>query len=192
MGPFAAPTGAVRPTRFRRSPHHNGAASNFVSAQPCARRARPRGISELDTDEPEVLRTRLRDGRKRLDAATPGSPEWAAASAATDALEQQLDALRPLPSVGGAHLVSRLGPMVLEDGCVVHGMVAATGPDGEALRLDISGIPDRVHSRREFVEVLEALAHQVEFILEITGDELELSFYAWDPESHQTGAPAAE
>ncbi|MGZ6269485.1 MAG: hypothetical protein ACXWMU_02795 [Candidatus Limnocylindrales bacterium] len=75
---------------------------------------------------------------------------------------------------------------------MVHGMVAATGPDGEALRLDISGIPDRVHSRHEFVEVLEALVHQVEFILEIAGDELELSFYAWDPESHQTGAPASE
>lgn len=89
-------------------------------------------------------------------------------------------------------MVSRLGPMVLEDGCVVHGMVAATGPDGEALRLDISGIPDRVHSRHEFVKVLEALVHQVEFVLEITGDELELSFYAWDAESHQTGAPAAE
>lgn len=151
------------------------------------------GVIKVNADEPDaLLRARLEHAHKRVDSATPGSPEWDAALAATDALEHQLDALRPLPSVGGEHLVSRLGPIVLEDGCVVHGTVAAPGPDGEALRLDISGVPDRVHSRHEFVEELEALTHRAEFILEIEGNELELSFYAWDPELHQSGAPEPE
>lgn len=145
----------------------------------------------MDTDEREArLRARLEAGYRRVEAATPGSPEWDAALAAIDALEGQLKALRPPPAATSAHVVSRLGPMVLEDGCAVQGIVAAPGPAGEALRFEISRIPDRARSRQEFTEEVEALVRRAGFVLEIEGDALELSFYAWDPEVDAPGAPA--
>lgn len=137
----------------------------------------------MDAEDPNaLLQARLDRGHERVDSATPGSPEWDAALANTDALEHQIDALRPLASAGGEHVVSRLGPVVLEDGCVVHGMIAALGTDGEALRVDVSGVPDSVRTRAEFIGAIKALVHRARFILEIESGERELNFYAWDPE----------
>ena len=142
----------------------------------------------MGADDPHAdLHTRLERGRRRVDSATLGGPEWDAARALTDAIQRQIDALQPPPSVGATHIFSRLGPMPLEDGCLVGGTVAALGPDGEALRVEISEIPDRVHTRREFVQELEVVVHRAGFVLEIEGGEGELSFYAWDRGSDQPG-----
>ncbi len=144
----------------------------------------------MNSDEPDAqIRSRLERGHRRVNSATPGSPEWDAALAHTDALEHQLEALRPIPSLEGEHVVSRLAPIMLEDRWMVHGIVAARGPDGETLRIGISEIPDRVHTRHEFAEALEALARHAEFIVEFEEGERELSFYAWDPELHPSRAP---
>jgi hypothetical protein len=119
--------------------------------------------------------------RTRVDTAVPGSPEWAAALGASDALEQQLRALRPTTAIGPGTL-ARLGPMLLADGCLIHGLVAAPGSGAAALRLAVSALPDRVVSRREFVAELEALAQQAGYVVEIVGDAEELIFYTWEPE----------
>lgn len=142
----------------------------------------------MDSNEPKAqLEARLVRGNRRVASATPGSPEWDAAMANIDDLEQRLHALRPIPSLVGDHVLSRLGPMVLEDDCLVHGIIAAPGPSGEALRVEISEIPDRVHSRDEFVAALEALAEGTDFVIEVDGHDLELTFYAWDRELHPAG-----
>ena len=119
--------------------------------------------------------------RTRVDTAVPGSPEWAAALGASDALEQQLRALRPTTAIGPGTL-ARLGPMLLADGCLIHGLVAAPGSGAAALRLAVSALPDRVASREEFVAELEALAQQAGYVVEIVGDAEELIFYTWEPE----------
>lgn len=144
------------------------------------------------SDSNAQLQARLERGRRRVEAATLGGPEWDAAMAHTDALQHQIDALKPLPSVEGGHIVSRLGPIALEDGCIVHGLIAACGLDGEALRLEISDVPDRVRSVNEFARELEVLARRAEFILEIGGGKAELNFYAWDPELPRPGARPRE
>ncbi|MGO9178686.1 MAG: hypothetical protein ACLQBX_04345 [Candidatus Limnocylindrales bacterium] len=72
-----------------------------------------------DTDPPEDLLARLQKARKRMDGAVPASPEWAAAEEASEALEQQLRALRPT-SASGPDTLARLGPMLLADGCLIH------------------------------------------------------------------------
>lgn len=143
---------------------------------------------DADSPDPELER-RLAQGHNRADLAAPGSPEWDAAQANLEALEYRLHALRPLPVAEGSHILWRLGPMVLEDDCLVHGIIAATGPTGEALRLAISEVPERVHSRAEFVDAIRELADKADFVLEVEGDEIELSFYAWDRELHESGAP---
>jgi hypothetical protein len=141
------------------------------------------GVKRVNANDSNArLQTRLERGRRRVEAATLGGPEWDAAMAHTDARQHQIDALKPLPSVEGGHIVSRLGPIALEDGCLVHGRIAACGLDGEALRLEISDIPDRVRSVDEFSRELEILARRAEFILEIDGSKADLNFYAWDPE----------
>jgi hypothetical protein len=138
-----------------------------------------------DAQDPSAaLEANLKHGHRRVDSATPGSPEWDAAQANVEALQHRIDALRSQPEASGGHIVARLGPMLLEDGCLIHGIVAAPGPDGDALRHEISGIPDRVHSRDEFVAEIERLAGQADFVLELAHDEQELSFYAWDRELH--------
>jgi hypothetical protein len=133
-----------------------------------------------DTDPPEDLLARLQKARKRVDGAVPASPEWAAAVEASDALEQQLNALRPTKAIGPDTL-ARFGPMLLADGCLIHGLVAAPGSGAAAFHLAASALPDRVVSRGEFVTALEALARQAGYVLEISGDAEELSFYAWGP-----------
>jgi hypothetical protein len=130
-----------------------------------------------------MLQERLERGHVRLDSATLGSPEWDAARANTDALEHQIESLRPQPVVDGSHILSRLGPMVLEDGCVVHGLIAALGPEGEALRVEISWLPDRVHSQGQFVAALQGLVRGAGFILEVEPGDHELNFYAYDSEA---------
>ena len=142
------------------------------------------GVDEVN----EQLEARLERANRRAQSATPGSPEWDAALANVDDVEHRLHALRPVPSVIGEHILSRLGPMVLEDDCLVHGTVAALGPAGEALRVEIAKIPDRVHSRVEFLAALKGLARSADFALELEGNERELTFYAWDPELHEAGA----
>ncbi len=137
----------------------------------------------------EQLEARLDRANRRAESATPGSPEWDAALANVDDIEHRIHALRPAPSVTGEHIFSRLGPMVLEDDCLVHGTISALGPAGEALRVEIAEIPERVHSRVEFLAALKGLAKAADFALEVEGNELELTFYAWDPELHDTGAP---
>ena len=136
----------------------------------------------------EQLEALLQRANRRAESATPGSPEWDAALASVDDLQHRLHALRPAPSVIGVHVFSRLGPMVLEDDCLVHGTIAALGSAGEALRVGIAAIPDRVHSRVEFLAALKGLAKAADFALEVEGDELELTFYAWDPELHDVEA----
>lgn len=144
----------------------------------------------MDADEPDAeLERRLAEGHQRVDSATPGSPEWEAAQANLDALDHRIHALRPPPTAKGSHVLSRLRPMVLEDDCFVHGTIAATGPAGEALRLAISELPERVHSRAEFIDAAGRLADHAGFVLEIDSDELELSFYAWDREVLEDAAP---
>jgi hypothetical protein len=144
----------------------------------------------MDADELDSeLDVRLAQGLKRADAATRGSPEWDAAQANLEALEHRLHALRPPPVVEGSHVLSRLGPMVLEDDCLVRGIIAASGPAGEDLRLAISEVPERVHSGAEFADEARRLTDHAGFVLEIEGNELELNFYAWDSELHETAAP---
>ena len=133
----------------------------------------------LDTDRPDELLARLQKARTRVDGAVPASPEWAAAVEASDALEQQLNALRPTKAIGPDTL-ARLGPMLLADGCLIHGLVAAPGSDAAALRLAVSALPDRMATRADFVTALEALAQQDGYVLEISGDAQELMFYAWE------------
>jgi hypothetical protein len=135
----------------------------------------------------EQLEARLDRANQRAESATPGSPEWDAALANVDDIEHLLHALRPAPSVTGEHILSRLGPMVLEDDCLVHGTISALGPAGEALRVEIADIPARVHSRIEFLAALKGLAKVADFALEVEGNDLELTFYAWDPELHAAG-----
>ena len=143
----------------------------------------------VNTDEPTTqLEMRLAHGHQRVESAAPGSPEWDAAQANVDDLEHRLHALQPTPAHVGNHILSPLGPMLLEDDCLVHGIIAALGPGGEALRVGITEIPDRVHSRDEFVTALQELAEAADFIVEIEGNQLELTFYAWDRESHDAGA----
>lgn len=147
----------------------------------------------VDLEDPSAqLEATLEHGHRRVESATLGSPEWDAAQANVDALEHRIDALRPLPAISGDHVVSRLGHMLLEDGCLIRGMVAAPGPRGDELRRDISGIPDRVHSRSEFVAELERLARQADFVLEIEYGEHELNFYAWDRELRSERPPTPE
>ena len=139
----------------------------------------------MDVDEVnEQLEARLDRANRRAEAATPGSPEWDAALAHVDDIEHLIHALRPVPSVTGEHILSRLGPMVLEDDCLVHGTIAALGPAGEALRVEIAEIPDRVHSRADFLAALKGVTKAADFTLEVEGNDLELTFYAWDPELH--------
>ena len=139
----------------------------------------------MDPNEPKSkLETRLARGHQRVDSAAPGSPEWDAAQANVVDLEHRLHALQPIPLLVGSHIVSRLGPMVLEDDCLIHGIIAAPGPAGDALRVEIAAIPDRVHSRDEFAMALEELAQREDFVIEIEGHERELTFYAWDRELH--------
>ena len=149
------------------------------------------GVTNVDPEEdPDAqLEANLQRGHRRVESATPGSPEWDAAQANVDDLEHRRDALRPLPDIAGQHVVSRLGPMMLEDGYLIHGVVAALGPDGDALRHEISRIPDRVHSHDEFVHELEAVARRADYIIECENGEREVSFYAWDRELH-SGRPA--
>ena len=135
----------------------------------------------LDTDRPDELLARLQKARTRVDGAVPASPEWAAAVEASDALEQQLNALRPTKAIGPDTL-ARLGPMLLADGCLIHGLVAAPGSGAAAFRLAVSALPDHLASRREFVTELEGLARQAGYVLEISGDAQELIFYTWEPE----------
>ncbi len=147
----------------------------------------------MDPDDAGAqLEATLQRGHRRVDSATPGSPEWDAAQANVDAIEHRIDALRPVPDSGGGHVVSRLGPMMLEDGCLIHGTVAALGPGGDLLRREISAIPDRVHSRDEFVAELERLARRADYMLEIETAERELSFYAWDRELHSARPATSE
>ena len=144
----------------------------------------------MATDEAEArLQTHLEAAYRRAAAATPGSPEWDAAMGGIDALESQLHALRPPAYLTSRHVVSRLGPMILEDGCTVHGTITAPGPDGEALRFEISAIPDRVHSQHEFADELAALVQRADFVREIECHELDLIFYAWDAEQGRPAAP---
>jgi hypothetical protein len=143
-------------------------------------------------DEPESrLERQIEQGHRRADSAAPGGPEWDAAQANLDDLEHRMHALRPLPSVEGLHVLSRLGPMVLEDDCLIHGTIAAIGPAGEDLRVTISEVPDRVHSRHEFLHELSVLADRAGFVVEIEGNEGELSFYAWDRELRDSEVGAA-
>jgi hypothetical protein len=154
--------------------------------------ARPGGKTVDPKDPSAELEATLEHGHRRVDSATPGSPEWDAAQANVDALEHRIDALRPAPVVSGRHIVSRLGPMLLEDGSLIRGMVAAVGAEGDVLRLEISGVPDRVHTRDEFVAELERLARQADFVLEMETGERELSFYAWDRELHSAKSATSE
>ena len=145
----------------------------------------------METEEPNAqLEARLAHGHQRVESATPGSPEWDAALANVDDLEHRLHALAPIPTHVGNHILSRLGPMVLEDDYLVHGIIAAPGPSGEALRVEISQIPDRAHSRVEFVTALQRLAEGADFIVEVEDHERELTFYAWDRELHEAAASA--
>jgi len=155
-------------------------------------RERP-GETKVELKDPSAeLEATLEYSHRRVDSATPGSPEWDAAQANVDAIEHRIDALRPAPEVSGGHIVARLGPMLLEDGCLIRGMIAAPGPHGDALRHDISGIPDRVHSRDEFVAELERVARQADFVLEMARDSQELSFYAWDRELHSAQSATSD
>ena len=74
--------------------------------------------------------------------------------------------------------------MMLDDGYLIHGTIAAIGPGGDVLRREISRLPERVHSRDEFVLELEGLARQADYLLELENGEREVSFYAWDRELH--------
>lgn len=147
----------------------------------------------MDVDEPhKQLKARLERGHRRVDSATPGSPEWDAAQAEVDDVKRRVQALRPLSSVVGNHILGRIGPMVLEDDCLVQGTIAALGHAGEELRVEVSRIPDRVHSRGEFLAALEDLATAADFILEFEVNELDLTFYAWDREGKAAGASPPE
>ncbi len=137
-------------------------------------------------DEREAgLRARLEDAYRRLADATPGSPEWDAAKSGTDALEAQLAALHDPPSLTAHHVMTRLGPILLEDGATVQGSIM-TGDPAEALRFDISAIPDHVRTRHEFKGQLEAVVRAVGFVVETEVDEVGLSFYVWDPTDRAT------
>lgn len=139
-------------------------------------------------DPRDRLHASLARDRRRAAGALAGSPEWDAALAGVEAIEQELERLESprgsndirFEGARGARLLP-VGPLSLADLCTVRGTISGGGAAAEAVRSDAITLASRAAGRREFLRELERLMTRAGFVVEAgVGDWDVITFYAWD------------
>lgn len=129
---------------------------------------------------------------RRLARSSPqGSPEWAAAMAGAEELQQELDGLEAggeddaSALVGEGTTLLHIGPLVLADGQRVEGTVAGPAESVDDVRRAASVLAHSVATRQAFLTDLERLTAEHGYALETSEGEWDVVlFYVYDSREH--------
>lgn len=128
---------------------------------------------------------------RRLARASPeGSPEWAAAMAGIEELQQELDQPESGPEddvspVREGTTLLHVGPLTLEDGHRIEGTVAGSAASADDVRRAVSVLAQHAATRQAFLRDLEHLTSEHGYALETSEGEWDVAlFYAYGAQEH--------